>query len=61
MSDQDIMALQTIRKRYGCESDTQALRLAIQALADSRRINIEMPARRKPGRKPSSGGDGTRG
>lgn len=52
MSYQDIAALQVIKERYGCESDTQALRMAIQALADSRRINIEMPEPRKRGPKP---------
>ncbi len=44
---EDLRALATIKARYGCESDSQAMRLASQVLAASPMLTVTLPARPK--------------
>ena len=41
----DGRAIQIIRARYGCESDSAAMRLALRVLADSPMLAIQAPPR----------------
>jgi hypothetical protein len=43
----DRTALATIRERYGVASDSDAIRLAVRLLAESKRVNLETPDKRK--------------
>ncbi len=43
----DRAALATIRERYGVASDSDAIRLAVRLLAESKRVNLETPDKRK--------------
>lgn len=47
----DEEALGTIRQQYGCESESQALRLAIRALARNPKLALTLPPTPKHARK----------
>jgi hypothetical protein len=48
LDESDRAALAKIRERYGVASDSDAIRLALRLLAESRRVNVETGAERKP-------------
>ena len=48
----DEEGLATIRQQYGCESESQALRLAIRALARNPKLALTLPPTPKHARKP---------
>jgi Arc/MetJ-type ribon-helix-helix transcriptional regulator len=50
LDEADRAALVTVRERYGAASDSDAIRLALRLLAESKRVNVEVepPAKRKP-------------
>jgi hypothetical protein len=50
----DYPAIATIRRRYGAENDSAAIRLAIRILAESDHLNIELPAAPKHARRSTS-------
>lgn len=39
----DTHAIQVIKERYGCESESQAMRLALRVLAASPMLQIQLP------------------
>lgn len=39
----DQAAIQIIKERYGCESESQAMRLALRVLAASPMLEIQLP------------------
>lgn len=39
----DQTAIQIIKERYGCESESQAMRLALRVLANSPMLEIQLP------------------
>jgi hypothetical protein len=41
LDEGDHAALATIRERYGVASDSDAIRLAVRLLAESKRVNVE--------------------
>jgi hypothetical protein len=41
----DFQAIQIIKERYGCESESQAMRLALRVLAASPMLHLELPAK----------------
>jgi hypothetical protein len=41
LDEVDRAALRTIRERYGVASDSDAIRLAVRLLAESKRVNVE--------------------
>lgn len=41
----DFAAIEIIKTRYGCESESQAMRLALRVLAASPMLQIELPAK----------------
>ena len=41
LDDADRGALLTVRERYGVATDSDAIRLALRLLAESRRVNVE--------------------
>lgn len=43
----DKEAIRIIREKYGCESDSAAMRLALRVLAASPTLQIQLPASRK--------------
>lgn len=43
----DRAALAKVRERYGVASDSDAMRLALRLLAESKRVNVESPDQRK--------------
>ena len=47
----DFAAIETIKRRYGSESDSAAIRLALRVLAESERLIIELPPRPKHARR----------
>jgi Arc/MetJ family transcription regulator len=47
LDDGDRAALATVRERYGVASDSDAIRLAVRLLAESKRVNLEAPDTRK--------------
>ena len=47
----DAEAIQTIVQRYGCESESAAMRLALRVLADSPMLEIQAPPRPKHARR----------
>lgn len=51
LEPEDTQAIATIKARYGCESDSQAIRLAVRVLAASPMLTVPLPAHLKPGRK----------
>lgn len=52
LEPEDMQAVATIKTRYGCESDSQAIRLAVRVLAASPMLTVALPQHLKPGRKP---------
>jgi hypothetical protein len=50
LDEVDECALQTISERYGCESESQAMRLALRVLANSPKLEIQLPKRPKHAR-----------
>ena len=48
LDDADRAALARIRERYGVSSDSEAIRLALRLLAESKRINIQAEGERNP-------------
>ena len=42
LDEVDRAALLTIRERYGVASDSDAIRLAVRLLAESKRVNVEV-------------------
>ena len=42
LDEVDRAALRTIRERYGVASDSDAIRLAVRLLAESKRVNVEV-------------------
>ena len=48
---EDMQALATIKAKYGCESDSQAIRLSLRVLAASPMLTVTLPVHLKPGRK----------
>jgi Arc/MetJ family transcription regulator len=48
LDDADRAALARIRERYGVSSDSEAIRLALRLLAESKRINIKAEGERNP-------------
>jgi Arc/MetJ family transcription regulator len=51
LDESDRAALAKVRERYGVASDSDAVRLALRLLAESKRVNvehIESPDKRKP-------------
>ena len=49
----DAQAIQTISVRYGCESGSQAMRLALRVLANSPILEIQLPERPRHAQRPS--------
>jgi hypothetical protein len=47
LDEVDRAALATIRERYGVASDSDAMRLALRLLAESKRVNLETLDKRK--------------
>jgi hypothetical protein len=47
LDDIDRAALSMIRERYGVASESEAIRLAVRILAESKRVNLETPDKRK--------------
>jgi hypothetical protein len=43
VAPEDEQALETIQQRYGCESESQALRLAVRVLANSPMLALTLP------------------
>jgi Arc/MetJ family transcription regulator len=41
LDDADRAALATVRERYGLATDSDAIRLALRLLAESKRVNVE--------------------
>lgn len=52
LAPDDLNALATIKARYGCESDSQAMRLALRVLAASPPLTVTLPARPKKETRP---------
>ena len=52
LEPEDVKALATIKARYGCESDSQAMRLALRVLAASPTLTITLPLRPKKEPRP---------
>jgi Arc/MetJ family transcription regulator len=48
LDETDRAALAKIRERYGVASDSDAIRLAVRLLAESKRVNVETRDERKP-------------
>lgn len=48
LDEVDRAALLKIRERYGVASDSDAIRLAVRLLAESKRVNVEMEGKRNP-------------
>jgi Arc/MetJ family transcription regulator len=48
LDESDRAALAKVRERYGVASDSDAIRLALRLLAESRRVNVETRDERKP-------------
>jgi hypothetical protein len=42
LDDADRTAITTIRERYGVASESDAIRLAVRLLADSKRVDIDI-------------------
>jgi hypothetical protein len=51
VAEEDEQALTVLRERYGCESDSQALRLALRVLAQAQRLDVVLPERPKHARR----------
>jgi hypothetical protein len=49
LDEGDRAALATIRERYGVASESDAMRLALRLLAESKRVNLETPDKRTSG------------
>lgn len=47
LDEQDRLAIRAIRQMYGCESDAQAVRLALRALARHPEMALTLPERPK--------------
>ena len=47
LDEVDRAALRTIRERYGVASDSDAIRLAVRLLAESKRVNVEPESKGK--------------
>ncbi len=41
----DAQAIEVIKTRYGCESESQAMRLALRVLAASPMLTLELPTK----------------
>lgn len=52
VAPEDEQALSIIQQRYGCESESQALRLAVRVLASSPMLQVDVPPPPKHARKP---------
>lgn len=52
LDSSDEEALATIQQHYGCESESQALRLAIRALARNPKLALTLPPTPKHAKKP---------
>ncbi len=48
LDESDRAALAKVRERYGVASDSDAIRLALRLLAESKRVNVETRGERKP-------------
>jgi hypothetical protein len=51
VDEADEQAAAIIRRRYGCESESAAFRLAVRTLAMSPRLVVEQPPRPKHARR----------
>ena len=51
LSEQSEGDIATIMRRYGCETEAQAVRLALRVLAESERLDIVLPATPKHGHR----------
>jgi hypothetical protein len=49
--DIDLQAIEIIKARYGCESDSQVIRLALRVLAQAERLDVVLPERPKQARR----------
>ena len=47
----DEKAIETIKQRYGCETDAQVVRLALRVLAGCERLDVVLPKRPKHARR----------
>lgn len=50
LDTEDEQALSIIQRRYGCESESQALRLAVRVLAASPMLEVRLPSTPKHAR-----------
>ncbi len=48
IDESDRAALAKVRERYGVASDSDAIRLALRLLAESKRVHVEAPDKGKP-------------
>ena len=48
LDETDRASLAKVRERYGVASDSDAIRLALRLLAESKRVNVETRVERKP-------------
>ena len=48
LDETDRAALAKVRERYGVATDSDAIRLALRLLAESKRVNVETHDERKP-------------
>ena len=48
LDDADRQAIAVIRQRYGVASDSDAIRLALRLLAESKRVDIQVGKQREP-------------
>jgi Arc/MetJ family transcription regulator len=55
LDESDRAALAKIRQRYGVARDSDAVRLALRLLAESKRVNVEAQAQDKPKTSPRQG------
>jgi len=51
LGDEDREAIQTISRRYGLATESDAIRLAVRVLAASPHLTIELPPRPKHARR----------
>ena len=48
LDEADRAALAQVRERYGVASDSDAIRLALRLIAESKRVNVETPDKMRP-------------
>jgi len=48
LDETDRAAIETVKERYGVASDSDAIRLALRLLAESKRVDIQRGKRERP-------------